>query len=399
MKSILYITRMNFFLRKAHIFNTVKTCVALARLPDVAVTTISTNPIPSFDQTLREAGSDPKVSTEWKLISIPSLGRSLAQSSFFVWRWIGLIADNIAIIRYIIRNKNQFDTIYFRDHFLFLTVWFNKYLLRKPIFFESHYLLKKWLAQRMVEYCIRAASGVITIAFALEKPYHALNKHITTIFCAAAEPEVFDSVTEGKEVLRSRLNLPQKTKIIGYIGNIERTGDNDSYGVEDIVAAMPHLPDWTFVAVGKKNPDNKELEHLAASLGVSDRVVVLPWIARTEVASYLRVFDILAIPAAGARPGNAPTKIFEYLVSGRPIVAANTGPIAEVLHDRENALLVNYQDPTDWARAVCSLSENQTATDAMIKRAYADGLNYTWESRAKRIVSFITSYETDKKND
>jgi len=143
------------------------------------------------------------------------------------------------------------------------------------------------------------------------------------------------------------------------------------------------------VGVGKKGSETKDLEKLAIDLGISERVHLLPWVSRGEVVKYILAFDILLIPSAGARIGNSPTKMFEYLSSGRTIIAANTKAISEVLHDGKNALLVDYNDPASWARAVSMVVENPGLSASLIEQASKDAELYSWVKRGNDIFGFL----------
>ena len=124
---------------------------------------------------------------------------------------------------------------------------------------------------------------------------------------------------------------------------------------------------------------------------MAERVQLLPWISKDAVVEYLLASDILLIPASGARIGNAPTKMFDYLISGRAIVAADTVPIREVLADRKTALLVDYKNPRAWAAAVAEVRNDSALSSSLISQAKKEGMKYTWEDRGRNILEFISS--------
>jgi glycosyltransferase involved in cell wall biosynthesis len=217
---------------------------------------------------------------------------------------------------------------------------------------------------------------------------------IIVSFCAAAEPEKFEKIIESKEQLRQELNLPLNKIILMYSGNLSKTGNFDSYGIEDIINAVALMDKRIiFVCIGKKGNETDVHESLSSQLKIKDRVVFLPWVNRDILYRYWKASDILIHPAAGAQVGNSPTKIFEYLASGRPIISAGTEPIKEVLTDRYNSLLVmNYKDPKEWVKAVKTILIDDEIVNRIVNNANDNCRKYTWKGRGREIINFINKY-------
>ena len=60
---------------------------------------------------------------------------------------------------------------------------------------------------------------------------------------------------------------------------------------------------------------------------------------------------------------NSAIKIFEYLSSGRPMVASRIGQIAEVLEDQRTALLVTPGNVREISTAIIRLSRDAGLRD------------------------------------
>jgi glycosyltransferase involved in cell wall biosynthesis len=88
----------------------------------------------------------------------------------------------------------------------------------------------------------------------------------------------------------------------------------------------------------------------------------------------------------------SPMKLFEYLLSERPIVASSTPAIREIVTESEVFL---YEPDT----AASLVSEVRSAlvdhTGARTSAAHTLGLTYSWGARAKRITGFLE--DTGKK--
>lgn len=389
MLSIHYITRINFQANKAHVYNTVRTCEALSAIPGVVPTLVSVDgsmrSLEARTVFFRKHG----IKREFSIVSLSSLGSRIG-GGFRVLNFIGVLLDNLSLAVYILRNRYAIDAVYFRDGRVFLPVFLAK-LLGKPVFFEIHAVLHSTYSQFLVNILGRISDGLVNISHGLDDFYKKYNTNSIVSFCSASEPDMFRKM-KSKSELRTELCLPTDKIILGYTGNLSVTGNNDPYGIDDIIRALPFLPeDVIFVGVGKKGNETEDLEKLADELGVVKRVYFLPWVSKEKIADYILAFDILVIPSAGAQIGNSPTKMFEYLAAGRPIVAANTEAIAEVLASEKNSILVDYKDPNSWAGAILKILNDSSLSQRLVEQAKKDAKLYTWEKRGYDIHSFIVS--------
>jgi glycosyltransferase involved in cell wall biosynthesis len=109
---------------------------------------------------------------------------------------------------------------------------------------------------------------------------------------------------------------------------------------------------------------------------------------------YLYAADALVIPPTVGpleRVGNTvlPIKTYLYLAIGRPIVAAATADLREVLEDGRNAVLVPPDDLDAAILAVRSLMESSELCARLGAEARTEAQRYTWDQRAARISGFI----------
>jgi glycosyltransferase involved in cell wall biosynthesis len=374
------------------VYTVTRTVAALNQINNVQLTLVSVDDslqsIDAEERFLKRHG----VIQRFPIVSLNSLSNIFRDSPGKIFFQLSLVFANISLIRYLWTKRREYELVYFRDHLLFVAVLFAKYFLRKKVIYENHYILTKRFGQWVAEQSAKLSDGIVAIGVGLKDYYQNFNPRVVVAFCAAAEPERFLSVAQAQNDLRCELGLPLDAKILVYSGNLVKTGNGDSYGVEDIIKVLPLLPpNIIFVAVGKKGNDITEIEKLAMDLGVEGRLKVFPWVDRYQVPRFLLAGDILLIPSSGAQPGNSPTKMFEYLVSGRPIIAADTPPIAEVLHHNQNALLVDYLDTSSWKEAIIAITEDSTLAVRLVDQARLDGQLYTWETRAQTIADFINS--------
>lgn len=84
----------------------------------------------------------------------------------------------------------------------------------------------------------------------------------------------------------------------------------------------------------------------------------------------------------------SPLKLFEYMASGRIIVASDLSVIREIL-DEKIAYLCDYTNPTEWCRCIKEIRDNEWKAKEKGVEAKKRAHDYTWESRAEKIIQCI----------
>jgi len=382
MISIFYLSRVDLSTKRTHVHNIAKTCESLRA---TLVTTSNSLKREEIEDFLKEHN----IKQRFPIIALNSFSNYFLVSRFRLFNWLEVILANFSLIRFLFAQRKKIDVIYLRDQHLFLAVIFGKYFLKKPVFFEVHAGKRKKHTQILLNLIVSISNGVIAISFALKKYYEKLNKNIIVAFCLAPEKENFP-YHKNKEELRKELNLPLDKVMVGYTGRLDLKGVHSNYEVDKVVRALEFLPEnIIFLIIGGQKKETQLLKKIAKDLGVLARLRVYPRLSRLKIPTYLLSFDILVIPKLGDLPGDSPAKMFEYLAANRPIVAAKTEPVCEVLLDEENALLVYPNTPEEWAKAIKRLIDDKELSERISQKAFEDSKKYTWEERAERISRFI----------
>jgi glycosyltransferase involved in cell wall biosynthesis len=139
-------------------------------------------------------------------------------------------------------------------------------------------------------------------------------------------------------------------------------------GVDVAVRALARLAAGTTLdVVGTGDPSYEaELRHLAAALGVGERVRLRGPRRAAEMARVMAEADAVLFPVRWAEPwGRVP---LEAMATGRPVIATGRGGSAEYLRDGENALLAAPDDAGALAAAVGRLAADP-ALRAALRRA------------------------------
>jgi glycosyltransferase involved in cell wall biosynthesis len=167
-----------------------------------------------------------------------------------------------------------------------------------------------------------------------------------------------------REAARSRLGVTPGQILVGSVGALTPARN---YGVLLEAVASIHVEggDVRCVLAGE-GPQREALAAQARRLNLSDRVQLLGF--HDEVPALLSALDIFVLPS---RSAHVPQSLLEALASGLAVVAGSGGPIAEVLGDGDNGLLVPPDNPRLLARIVGQLGASAVHRDVLGKRARA----------------------------
>lgn len=205
----------------------------------------------------------------------------------------------------------------------------------------------------------------------------------------AAEPRLF-ALQASRDELRRRLGLPVDAKLAMYVGQLSKWKVP-----EFLVDAASHLRGEAIVVfVGGSQSDVARVREYAERRGV-DNVLFLGYKPPSAVPMYMAAADVLIhYSPAELRPGRmeslSPLKLFEYMASGRPILAPDYAPIREVIVDGSTGLLFNPSDPRDLAeKCRLLLRDPELASKLALNAKRALIECFTYSARADRVVSSL----------
>ena len=142
------------------------------------------------------------------------------------------------------------------------------------------------------------------------------------------------SPEEGRR-LRSEIGLEPAHKLVLYTGSFVPLQALDLL-VEAIPRVVARAPEARFVLVGGRPHEIEELDRLAARVGASEYLSLIPHRPPAEMPIFTAACDVLVSPRV--KGINPPGKLFSYLSSGRPLVATDR-PIHNQLVDASCAIL------------------------------------------------------------
>lgn len=147
--------------------------------------------------------------------------------------------------------------------------------------------------------------------------------------------------------------------LLGYCGSLDEQKD----GIRSLlrsVALSGQSMQVRVIAGPHSKHQRADLDSEIALAGLEGRVEVIGPVPSTEVAMLLADCDVLALPRPVSRQaeGGFPTKLGEYLATGRPVVVSAVGSIPRSLTAGVDAVIVPPGDNTAWAAALSELARD-----------------------------------------
>jgi glycosyltransferase involved in cell wall biosynthesis len=111
----------------------------------------------------------------------------------------------------------------------------------------------------------------------------------------------------------------------------------------------------------------REMETLARSLGIGDRVEFLGPKSRREVAQLLRGCEVFVLPSRSETFGIV---ILEAMAYEKPIVATSVGGIPEIIESGKNGVLVEPDDPAALSEAITAVLDGRELKHSIARNGY-----------------------------
>ncbi len=255
-------------------------------------------------------------------------------------------------------------------------------LLRKPHLYDMHSSLPQqitnfgygrakglaalfgWIERLM----IKRSRVVIVICEDLEDTVKAMNLPVPTVLIEnAAGSGAAPSAGSGQAV-RQALGISETTPVVLYTGTFEAYQGLDLlFDAMRVVAAAK--PDARLVMVGGEPAQVQAARKAVEDRGLTSTVAFTGQRPADEVPAYLDAATALVSPRASGT--NTPLKIYQYLRSGRPIVATRLRTHTQVLND--DVAILTPATPEGLAEGLLrALSDPETAAIGERARVLAD---------------------------
>lgn len=186
-----------------------------------------------------------------------------------------------------------------------------------------------------------------------------------------------------------KVQVDTKDKYIAYCGTISIHKD----GVDTLIKAFDvfrkSFPEYKLYLIGDFDQLGSEdiIKGLIDEFGLGDSVVLTGRVNADDMPKMLMGAQMLAL----SRPNNTqaqygfPTKLGEYLATGKPVVVTKVGEIPLFLHDGENAFMANPDNVTGFANKLIEVASD-----------YPTALKVSQKGKELAYTEFSSKVQSDK---
>jgi len=154
----------------------------------------------------------------------------------------------------------------------------------------------------------------------------------------------FDGVT---------VNSNLKKKYIAYCGTMNIKKDGVDILINSFIKIMDDFPEFYLYIAGPliPKPDYEILKNIVIKNKAQDRILFLGSIPKEEMPEFLTNAHVLAMarPQSKQAEGGFPTKLGEYLATGKPVCVTNVGEIGNYLKDDESVFMAEPDSVNSFA--------------------------------------------------
>ena len=230
--------------------------------------------------------------------------------------------------------------------------------------------------KRLERFVIRRSRVVIVICPQLQDVVREIDAAVPAVLIENA-PGAADPATAGTgAAVRATLHLAPETPLILYTGTFEAY-----QGLDLLFASMPavlrEMPSARLVLAGGRPEQIDEARRAAGALGIGDAVIFAGQQPAEEIPSFLDAADVLVSPRSLGT--NTPLKIYQYLHSGRPIVATRLLTHTQVLDD-DVAYLAEPSPAAFGAGILAALSDPEGARRVGARARHLADTKYSYEA-------------------
>jgi len=280
---------------------------------------------------------------------------------------IGKLASAILRIPYVVDLQGSLTGELVQHHFMKEGGWVYHTILR----FES--LMMKFPDGFMIS-STKRLPGLVSDESSSGKP--AI--HIPD--CVDINKFSPDIPREEKQRLKETLQIPDKCKVVGYLGVLTEY-QGVAVLLHAVVDVVMSCPQTQFLIMGY--PNVEYYEQLAKTLGIHSHLTFTGRLPYEKASNYLAICDLAVSPKFHSTEANG--KLLNYMAMGLPVIASNTMVNREILG--EYGVYVEVGNSKELARAMIHNLENVDAVGyggrMLRKRAVEE---YSWDVMADRMI-------------
>ena len=269
-------------------------------------------------------------------------------------------------------RKNDYDIVHANEEAVFMAYLFKK-LFKVPYVYDmdsslSGQMIDKLpaltkiftLAQKFEDIAIRQSMGVLAVCEALCKLARPHNGNVFLL----SDVSMLDRLKPSENIESLVDGLPETSINLMYIGNLEAYQGVDLM-LESFALASKQYADLRLIVIGGNKETISKYHKLSVELGVGNSIVFAGPKPFDDIGEYMKQAHVLLSPRIQGE--NTPMKIYNYMASGKAIVATDIYSHTQVLSEA-NAKLVDVS-VDGLADAMLTLAQDEDARSRLGKES------------------------------
>ena len=293
------------------------------------------------------------------------------------------------------------DVYHFHDPELLLLAPWLRLLAGKPTIYDVHEANADFI--RVKDYLPAWARYPLAWIFGWLEPLLArLNSallfaddEIAAAFRGVRRPKAtlynFPERSFIEQAARATQDAGPRPPVVLYLGGLERNRGSRLM-IEAFHQVWRLLPQARLLHVGHMAPPDLEDEVRAdvARRGMKRAVTFAGRVPFAEIGLHLAQAAVGWVPwqPVAKNQKNIPTKLFEYMAYGLPVVGSDLASTRPFVHEGQNGYRVTADDPTAHAEALLDLLRQPERASAMGRRGQElVRTDYNWDEMERRLLA------------
>jgi glycosyltransferase involved in cell wall biosynthesis len=236
--------------------------------------------------------------------------------------------------------------------------------------------------------------GIVVISENLDIVVSQVSRRIKTL----KVPILLDN-SKGNSDEKRIMDRPLKHQYVFHAGSLSEQKDGIISFVKAYIQAAVKLRNEgiKFYLVLTNNSSHvwNKIENLIIVSGLSDQLIITGFLDEVDLLKWMRHSDVLVInkPYSFQNIYNFPTKLGDYLLSGRPVIVAAEGlELNKYLSTHTDCILVKPNDTKALSDAIIELVKNPKLAEKIGKMGKELAKNnFDFTVHVQRISGFISS--------
>jgi len=241
--------------------------------------------------------------------------------------------------------------------------------------------------RRLEKWSIARANLVITVNVACKRIFAARSCPAEKIGVVMNAPD--DGIFPYRGARSYPAHTPGRPFVIMYHGSlVERNGLD--LAVDAMARIHKTIPAAELRVYGRSSPYLEQVMEKARNLGLDGCVRYLGARKLEELVQEIEVCDVGVIPNPRNTftEINTPTRIFEYLALGKPVIAPRTLGIQDYF-DPDSLLFFEPGNPDDLAEKIEYAASHATEVTAIAERGQQAYLAHSWPQEKETLISLV----------